>query len=417
MSGFSPPESPSWGSTTKLVVGLTLVAVVAALMIRFRGIIGPLILAFVIAYLLHPVVESVMNAGKITWRMAVNVVYLVLVIILAVSFTLAGLAIAQQLQSLIIFIQRFVNDLPELAAEISAQQYMIGPFMFDFNQFDLQTLSEQVLATIQPLLGRAATILSTFATSALSIVGWGLFILLVSYFLLADAGRVSNELVHFDIPGYNADIRRLGDELRNIWNAFLRGQLILILFVVLSYTVLMMALGLRFAIGIAVIAGLARFVPYVGPLVAGVVTVLVAFFQPDNYFGLQPLSYAVLVIIMSVALDQIFDNYVSPRFFGERLGVHPAALLVAAIIATNLIGLVGLVLAAPVLATIQLVLRYILRKMLDLDPWPDSGPSLVRSPRESVWVRLFQRLSRWWEALRSRSSEEQPDKKGGHSPN
>ncbi|HSO27725.1 MAG TPA: AI-2E family transporter [Anaerolineales bacterium] len=390
MRSIPPPESPSWGSTTKLVVGLTLVAVIAALMIRFRGIIGPLILAFIIAYLLHPVVESVMRASKITWRVAVNLVYLLLVVILAGSFTLAGLAIAQQLQSLIIFIQRFVNDLPALAAEVSNQQYFFGPFVFDFNQFDLQTLSEQILATIQPLLGRAATLISTFATSALSIIGWLLFVLLVSYFLLADAGRVSNELVHFDIPGYNADIRRLGEELRNIWNAFLRGQLILILFLILSYTVLMMALGVRYAIGIAILAGLARFVPYIGPLVAGIVTVLVAFFQPENYFGLQPFSYAVLVVVSAVILDQVFDNYVSPRFLGDRLGVHPAALLVAAIIAANLLGLIGLVLAAPVLATLQLILRYILRKMLDLDPWPETASSFVLPPRETFWVRWIQ---------------------------
>jgi predicted PurR-regulated permease PerM len=394
--------SPKWSSTTKLLVGLTIIALVAALLIQFRTIIGPLILAFMLAYILHPVVARISSIPKVSWRGAVNLIYLLLVILLGTSFTLTGLAVATQLQLLIGFVQRNVTNLPAIAADLSNRVYTIGPFVINFAQFDLQSVLNQLLAAVQPILGRAGTLISTFATSAAATLGWGFFVLIISYFLLADASKMSDDLVHIEIPGYTSDIRRLGQELKNVWNAFLRGQLIIIIMVMVSYSILMVILGMRFALGIAILAGLARFVPYIGPLTLWIVTALVAYFQGGNYFGLQPFYYAILVVGSAMVIDQIFDNLVSPRLLGQTLGVHPAAVLVAAIVAANLIGIIGLVLAAPVLATLKLVGGYVLRKMFDLEPWPDTLPTT--QPVELPWGRVVDRLKAWLRLMRQRLS-------------
>lgn len=393
-------ESPGWGSTTKLVVGLTIVAIVAALVVRFRNFIGPIILAAILAYLLHPLVEWLSKVARISWRGAVNIVYILFVILLVGLSTLTGLAVSQQLQNLIDFVSRFVNQLPELAAGLSSQVYMIGPFELNLAQFDIQTITDQVLGILQPLLGRAGGIISSFATGAVGVLGWIAFVLLVSYFLLADASQVQGRFLGLDIPGYASDSLHLGRELQKIWDAYIRGQLIIIALVVISYSILMSILGMRFAFGIAILAGLAKFVPYVGPLTSGIVTALVAFFQVSNYYGLDSLQYAILVVAASILLDQIFDNLITPRFLGATLGVHPAAVLVTALIATNLIGIIGLVLAAPVLATIQLIGRYTLRKMFDLDPFPEDK-SLVQ-PVKMPWMRWERRLRAWWRKIQRR---------------
>jgi predicted PurR-regulated permease PerM len=233
-------------------------------------------------------------------------------------------------------------------------------------------------------------VITSFAGSAMVTLGWALFVMIISYFLLADAGAFSGQLVRVDIPGYEEDLRRLGNELRDIWNAFLRGQLLVIVLVIISYTILLSILDMHYTFGIAVLAGLARLVPYIGPLVVWVVTALVAFFQPENYFGLEPVYYTVLVVVSCLVLDQIFDNMVSPRILGQTLKVHPAAILVAAIIFTNLIGVIGLVLAAPVVATINLVSRYIFRKLFDRDPWPEEERDY--RPTGFGWNRTVNRL-------------------------
>jgi predicted PurR-regulated permease PerM len=395
------PDSPSWGQTTKLVLGLTFMAIIAALLVRFRDIIGPMILTFILSFLLHPVAARLSAWLRVSWRVAVNLIYLVLLLLLLGSFTATGFAIVQQIQLLLITVNRFLVELPVWMAELSNQTLEFGPFVLEMSQFDLISLSRQVLDLVQPLLGQAGNLVSMLASGAASVLGWGLFILLVSYFLLSESHQVSGQLVAIDIPGYNTDLQRLGKELGKIWNAFFRGQLLISLLVVIVYAAALSILGLRFTLAISLMAGAARFIPWLGPLITWMVTALVAFLQTSNYFGLPSVYYALLVIVVCLVLDQIFDNLVNPRLMGHTLGVHPAGVLISAIIVTQLIGLIGLVLAAPLLATVNLLGRYVLRKMLDLDPWPqkvqDQG-----APKRASLRRLLRRFKAWLRLIRQR---------------
>lgn len=393
--------SPKWGSTTKMIVGLSIVALLAALLVKFRHLIGPLILAFMLSYLLYPVAAWLSKTIKIPWRTAVTLIYLLLFILLASLFTLTGLAVVQQLQSLVGFIQNNVKNLPDIVAQLSQRSYDFGPFHFSLANYDLATLTNQLLSAVQPLLGKAGSLISSIATSAAVTIGWSLFVLVISYFLLADAGRVSGELVHIEVPGYQSDLQRLSKELRNIWNAFLRGQLLIIGLVMLVYSVLMGILGVRFAIGIAILAGIARLIPYIGPAVLWITTILVTYFQGGNYFGLSPVQYAILVVALAFITDQVFDNIIAPRFMGHALGVHPAAVLIAAVIAANLIGLIGLILAAPTVATLKLFSRYITRKMFDLDPWPalETEPPPPKPTYRQRFEKLIEVFMRLWRRL------------------
>lgn len=397
-----PSSSPKWGATTKLIVGLSFAAILALLVIQFRHLVGPLILAFMLSYLLYPVANWLTKAIKLPWQSAVALIYILLFLIVVSLITLSGLAVVQQLQSLFNFLQNSLKGFPQFLEQLSQQTFVFGPFQFSLAQYDLPALANQALSIVQPLLGQAGSLISSIAASAATTFLWGLFVLIVSYFLLADAGkRVRHEFVHIEIPGYQADLERFGAEMRRIWNDFFRGQLIVISFAILAYFVLLTILGVRYAIGIAVLAGVGRLVPYIGPWALWITTFLVTYFQTGNYFGLQPLQYSILVLILAFLTDQVFDNIVQPRFMGETLGVHPAAVLVAAIIFANLIGLIGLILAAPVVATLKLVGTYVVRKMLDLEPWqnvPQPSPPrppnpVVEGSRKAIKF-LQQRLSR-----------------------
>jgi predicted PurR-regulated permease PerM len=397
----NPASSPKWGPTAKLLVGLVYVVILLALLVYSRSFIGPLLLAFILTFLLHPVAAYISNTLHLSWRGGVNLLYLILVILLLTSFTLTGLALFQQILNLISEIQKFITALPDLLASLSRQIFAIGPFRLDLSQFDLATLGERVLGYVQPLLGRMGTLVGSFATSAVTTIGWALFVLLISYFFLVDASRVPEELLYVEVPGYDADVRRLARELRRIWDAFLRGQLIMFGLVIIVYTILLTVLGVRYSYAIAILAGLARFVPYLGPFVTWATLGLVTYFQGGNYFHLDPWQYTLLAIGLGVVIDQVFDNLVSPRILGGALGVNPAAVLIAAIVMTNLIGIIGLLLAAPVLATLKLLGQYTIRKMLDLEPWPEKAPVekvKVFTPR----ARLWRRIQAWFRAIKQR---------------
>lgn len=391
----SLPHSQNWNSTTKLVVALTFVAVAAALLIRFRFVLGPLLIALVLAYLFQPVADVLQKAG-LSWRLSVGVIYLVLLLLILGLIALGGVGLVGQIQSLVAIIQNSLRELPDLIQDLAGRVYVFGPFRFDFSQTDLNALSGQVLGMVQPMLSRTGVLLSAVAGRAASFVGWMLFVLLVSFFILGEGGGLRKQLINIDIPTHREDVARLSRELGRIWNAFLRGQIILFVLAVLVYSIALGVLGVHYAIGMALLAGLARFVPYVGPAVNWSILVLVTYFQTDKLFGMSPLSYAVVVLVTALIIDQIFDNLVSPRILADALKVHPAAVLVAAIIAANLLGFLGVLLAAPMLATVTLIGRYTARKMFDLNPWPEPE---IRQPPTPPGMRVLAFLRRAWRRL------------------
>ncbi|MEK6222100.1 MAG: hypothetical protein N2D54_07605 [Chloroflexota bacterium] len=104
--------SPEWGETTKLIIGLTFVAIAAALIVRFNNLLGPLILTFILSYSLHPAISGIKSRTGLSWRAAVSLVFLLLLIIVLVFFTASGVAVVNQLQSLVTVVQNFIVDLP-----------------------------------------------------------------------------------------------------------------------------------------------------------------------------------------------------------------------------------------------------------------------------------------------------------------
>jgi predicted PurR-regulated permease PerM len=395
------PASPPWGTSLKLVIGLTFVAIAAGLLIRFHTIIGPLMMAFILAYLLHPVANFMNRVLPISWRPAVNVIYLVFIVLFVGLLTLGGVGLVNQIQSLIGLIQNSLVALPNLIDQFSNQVIRIGTLKIDLATLDLNAISQQVLSFVQPVLGQTGTLVGTLATGAVEIFGWAAFVLVVSYFILIETGGLRKRILSVEIPGYGEDFRRLGKELGQIWNAFLRGQVIIFGLTLIVYTIVLSILGVRYAIGLALLAGLAKFLPYIGPAINWVVLGLVAFFQTYKLFGLQPFTYTIIVVGTALIIDQIFDNLISPRIMAQALRVHPAAVLVAALVAANLIGLLGVVIAAPILATLKLFGQYTVRKMLDMDPWPEPEEPPPDQPKPSIPKRLRDK----WLSLRKKRSK------------
>jgi AI-2E family transporter len=99
-----------------------------------------------------------------------------------------------------------------------------------------------------------------------------------------------------------------------------------------------------------------------------------------------------IVIVGAILIDQVFNNLINPRVMANALKVHPAFVLIAALLAANLIGIIGVIIAAPLLATVILIGTYIVRKLLDHDPWPAEEKSPPPPPLVPKWVKtLFRR--------------------------
>lgn len=366
-----PSKSPRWNNTTKLIVGLSIVVLLGLFLGIYRKLIGPLLLAVILSFLMYPVADVIRKKLKFSWRAASTVSYFLLVLTLGGLLAWGGIALIEQLISLVRFIQKSFDQIPTLLEQWGNTRWMIGPFMIDFTQIDINNLSQQVLTSIQGLVGRIGSILTSLAATTANMIGWFFFIMVVSYFLLYESLGTKNRLINFDIPGYQDDIRNFGRELAKIWNAFLWGQLIIFAVTLVVYTILLGILGVRYYYVLALLAGLARFVPYIGPAIAWLTYGLVAYFQGTTLFGMEPIWYVALVVGISWITDMIMDNFVVPTLMSERLRVHPAGVLVAALVGIQWFGVIAVILAAPVLATFMLIFNYAIYKLADKDPWEE----------------------------------------------
>lgn len=370
-----------------MLVGLLGVVLVGALLIRFRSILPLLILAGLLSYLLVPLVTFLHRRARLSRATATNVTFVFLALALMTLVTAIALAALEQLQGLLLTLQSVVVSLPDRLAGMENLVLVIGPWQTDLVAFDPATVVQPALGIIQPALTQVSGLLTFAATQLIEGLAHAVFVLAIAYFVVLDSSRLQERWSSISIPRHEADVRRIQQALGRIWHAFLRGQLLIVLITGLLTMVLMSLLGVRYSVALGVLMGLAKLIPIVGPFSVGVVTGLVALFQPQHPLGLTPLGHAALVIVALIVLDQAIDYLLLPRIMGGSLNLHPVVILIGAIIGASLLGIVGLLLSAPTMATFILLGRYALRKLFDLSPWDPpidviggSHPSLPRWP-------------------------------------
>ncbi len=365
-------SSPRWNATTKLTVALTALALIGWVLWRFQVLIAPLVSAAMLAYLLNPVITFLSARLKWPRALAAALIYLALVLLLLGSLTGVSIYVVNQVAGLSVNVEQIIRDLPERINQLIHSQINVFGFVLDLDQFDFSAIYDQIASSIQPALSRAGTFVGQAASSTAEFLGWTVIVMFISFYIVKDMPNFRNLIGRAAAdPGYQDDVSRLLLEFQHVWDAFLRGQMTLAIAIWLIVWVGLIILDVRYAFGLALLSGMLEFVPTIGPLIAGAVAVGVALFQDSNWFGLSPLIYALIVTVFFIIIQQVENNLLVPRIIGEHLDLHPVLIMVGAIMGASLGGILGLLLAAPVLATLKLFGRYAWRKMLDLPPFDE----------------------------------------------
>jgi predicted PurR-regulated permease PerM len=375
--------SPSWQTGTRLLFAVCLLVLAAAVLLSLTELLPPFVLALMLAYLLHPLVSKVERTLRVGRVAAVLLVYVSILLALAGATTWIGLSVTQQIIGLVQDLTQLSAQLPGQLQALSQASLHFGPWMVDLSKVNLDPLVNSLVSTFQPLLSQTGSLMATAVGATASTVGMLVLVLVMGYYLARDFGHLADSLLGL-IPGpYREDFHKLLDETGRVWQAFLRGQVILALAMGVSSAVVFATLGLRFSLGLGLIAGLMEFVPLFGPIIAGLLAVLVALFQPSNWWGLTPLVYALVVLGGAVVLQQLENNILVPRIIGHSLNLHPLIVLMAALSGGILAGVLGILLAAPTVATLRMWLGYIYRKTVGLDTWPQPVIDRRASPKPS----------------------------------
>ncbi len=367
--------SPPWGRSTKVIVvviGLLLITFTAY---RFQGLITLLVLGGVIAYIINPLIVFVNERTRIARGWVILTVYLLLVAVVVFLSVALGVASFEQARSFINLVPALIDQTVSLLESVQSQTepMIFGPLEINPVQIPWDSITNQVLSLVEPTVSTSGQFITQLATTTVRLVGNLFFVVIISIYLVYEfpklggyVGGIANQ------PGYRYDAERFVKELGRIWSAYLRGQVILGVVIFLAVWLGLSALGVRNALVLGIIAGLLEFVPNIGPIISAAIAMAVAFFQPVNRWDLEGWQFALIVLGLMFLIQQIENNYLVPRIVGRALDLHPILVILGVFMGASIAGVLGAVLAAPILATIKLLGTYAWRKLFDLPPFPDS---------------------------------------------
>lgn len=353
--------STEWTRTTKRMVVVGLVIVLLLALYLFRVLIPPIAIAMVLAYVLKPLADFVERRTRLPRLLAVLLVFLALLLVFSTIPATAVPYLVDQVTRINLDLQRLANDM----VAFLSQPIIILSYTFNLQDFvgDIQGAIQSLL---QPFASQTVGLLFNVASSLL----WVLSILIISFYLVKDADQLRGFLDDIAPPGQAEELRRLREEVNLVWRAFFRGQVLLGLVIGLLVWITMTAVGLPTAGLMGLIAGLLEVVPTFGPILSTIPAVLTALFRGSTYLPVSNFWFAVLVLGIYTFIQQAENAYLVPRIMGRRLRLHPVVVFVGVLAGGTIAGALGVLLAAPVIATLRVVLGYVYAKLLDQEAFP-----------------------------------------------
>lgn len=365
--------STEWSQTTKrfVIVGLVLAFLVALYL--FRAVVPLVALAMVLAYVLKPLADVVERRTGLPRVLAVVLVFAVLLLIIAIIPATVVPYAVDRVARLNLDLQRLVDD---------AATFLSRPIIFLDLTFNPKDLVGDMEGALQELLRTFASQTPTLLFGVASGLVWILSILIISFYLILDAQKLRSYLDRIAPPDHAYELGRLREEISGVWSAFFRGQVALSLVVGMLVWITMTAIGLPNAGLIAVLAGVLEVIPTFGPVVASLAAIVTALLRGSTYLPLSNFWFAVLVLLVYLLIHQIDNAYLVPRIMGRRLHLHPVVIFVGVLAGGMMVGIVGVFLAAPVIATARVLLSYTYAKLLDQEPFPPEAEVAELYPGE-----------------------------------
>jgi predicted PurR-regulated permease PerM len=257
--------------------------------------------------------------------------------------------------------------------------------VFHFEQLGLSfgQLQESILT---PLPEEALALLETTSINVL----WFLVILTSTHLFMSEWPNMREWMIELAPEAYHHDMRELYKRLRNVWMAYLRGQIVLMLVVGIVFTIAWLILGIPGALVLGALAGLFTLIPDVGPFLAAMLAVSVALLEGSSWIPLSNFLVALIVGLTYLVLINLKNFFLRPIIMGRSLHMNEALIFIAIMVATILEGIMGALLIVPLLASIIVIMEYLRRRILGLSPFAADDEKQFVTPPEKI--KIPQRL-------------------------
>lgn len=339
--------------------GISAVVLIAVFWI-LGGALLPYIAGAAIAYFLDPIADRLEKVGfSRIWAT---------VVICTITATIFILGMLIVLPLLIDQTVELARSAPELVANFQAFLSERFPQIF----VEDSMLRKGLISLQNVLKDQGLLLINGVLNSSLAVVDFIILLVVtpvVSFYLLLDWDRLTAKVDSWLPREHLVTIRRLASEIDSVLAGFVRGQLTVSAILGSFYAISLVLVGLQFGAVIGLVAGLISFIPFVGSIIGGGLSLGVALFQ----FWNDPIWIGVVASIFLVG-QFVEGNFLTPKLVGGSVGLHPVWLMFSLSAFGSLLGFVGLLIAVPVSASIGVLGRFLMDHYMD-------GP-LYRGPKE-----------------------------------
>ncbi|MDP3702449.1 MAG: AI-2E family transporter [Hylemonella sp.] len=313
-------------------------------------VLTPFVVAAVLAYVLTPVVDRLdhMGRGRMPRVLAVLIVESLFILILLSILLLVVPIFAKELPLL-------REQLPLLADRVNSS---LGPWLAQFGvtvSLDSASIKAFVVkylnANVEDAFGSVLSSLKLGGSVALAIIGNVVLIPVVLFLLLNDWSRFVARAVELVPPKMRASFDSFVAEADDVLGQYLRGQLLVMGVLTIYFSIALALFGFDLAVPLGVFTGLAFFIPYLGFGLGLILALLAGMLQFGGWYG-------VLVVAGVYGAGQLVESfYLTPRLVGERIGLHPLAVIFALMAFGQVFGFVGVLIALPASAVLLVAVR------------------------------------------------------------
>ncbi|MBA3931000.1 putative PurR-regulated permease PerM [Pseudoxanthomonas japonensis] len=349
---------------------LLIALIVGWLIWLLAPVLTPFVCAALLGWLGDPWVDRLERSGR-SRTTAVVLVFTLMVLLLTLALVLLVPMIERQVATVIESLPAYHDWFVQTALPWVERRTGLELVAW----LDPDRVTEWVRSHWQQAGGVAATLFGYFSRSGFAVMAWVANLVLLpilTFYFLRDWDVLVERIAALVPRDHIATVTRLALESNEVLGAFLRGQFLVMLALGAIYAIGLSVVGLKVGLLVGIIAGLISFVPYLGTATGIVLGVIAALMQSGGDWSLVAMVMGVFVV------GQMLEGYVlTPRIVGDRIGLHPVAVIFAIMAGGQLFGFLGMLLALPIAAIANVLLRFAHERYTQSRLYAGDRPSIV----------------------------------------
>lgn len=271
-----------------------------------------------------------------------------------------------------------------------SEQFLSEEALASINEALSQTSASSALSVGEQVLGVVGGFTRNIVTISFRVFGSItsftlniLFMMLLLSHFLNDGRNMIANLIEVAPDGFEQDLRRLFWELGRVWNDYLRGQLILSSSIAVIMWLLAFVLGLEVPLFLGIFAGFMEFIPNVGAVLSIIPPILVALISGSlNFPDMNVFLLVGILVVVWIAVQQVQGLIIQPRIMGDSLNLHPVMIVLGVVVGGSLGGVIGVILAAPTIATLRIIVQYVYGRLAEEPPFRNN-------PKYEEWLAQY----------------------------